>query len=73
MPDMHHQPPGAYMPYPSMQYGFHDPGGQYSQPPLLPQSLFPSLGLPLPDFQFGSNDEILRAIQDLDVSKIASV
>ncbi|EGN93028.1 hypothetical protein SERLA73DRAFT_146179, partial [Serpula lacrymans var. lacrymans S7.3] len=70
MPDMHQAP---YVPYPSMQYSYdHVP--QYGHP-QQPPPLFPlPMGIPLlPDLQFGSNDEILRALQDLDVSKLANV
>ncbi|KAF7352633.1 Nucleolar protein [Mycena venus] len=37
-------------------------------------SLFPTLNdLPFPDLTFGSNEDVLRALQDLDMSKIAGV
>jgi hypothetical protein len=55
-------------PYPQMQYG-------YSPHAAHPSStVFPTpMSLPLPDLSHGSNDDILRALQDLDVSKLANV
>ena len=58
-----------YMYHPA-HYGFPEvPPFDHTQP----QQLFPGLGVPLGDFQYASNDDILRAIQDMDVSKIANV
>jgi hypothetical protein len=55
-------------PYPQMQYG-------YSPHAAHPSStVFPTpMGPPLPDLSHSSNDDILRALQDLDVSKLANV
>ncbi|KAF8450523.1 hypothetical protein L210DRAFT_3520708 [Boletus edulis BED1] len=60
--------PSPYIPYPPLHYGFHDPS-QFGHPPPQGQPIFPSL----PDFNFASNDDIIRAIQDMDASKIASL
>ncbi|KAH7887606.1 hypothetical protein F5I97DRAFT_1783517, partial [Phlebopus sp. FC_14] len=60
-----------YMQY-SVQYGFHGPP-QFNDAAPVPQTLFSGIGGPVPDFQFMSNDDVLRALQDMDVSKIASV
>lgn len=75
-PDHHsmvpEQPP-SYLPFPPVHYGFNEvPQFDPSHPPHS-QPLFPGLSGPVPDFQFASNDDILRAIQDMDMSKIASV
>lgn len=61
-----------YIQYPPLHYGFHDPS-QFGQPSPQGHPIFPGLGAPLPDFNFASNDDIIRALQDMDVSKIASV
>lgn len=65
-----------YLPFPPVHYGGFNEVPQFdaSHPPH-PQShaLFPGLSGPVPDFQFTSNDDLLRAIQDMDMSKIASV
>ncbi|KAF5364102.1 hypothetical protein D9756_000378 [Leucocoprinus leucothites] len=34
---------------------------------------FTSMGLPFSDLSFGSNEDVLRALQDLDITKIANV
>lgn len=65
------QPP-PFIQYPPLNYGFHDPS-QFGQPPPQGHPVFPGLVAPLPDFNFTSNDDIIRALQDMDVSKIASV
>ncbi|KAJ8590889.1 hypothetical protein M405DRAFT_708712, partial [Rhizopogon salebrosus TDB-379] len=65
-----HDAPPHYMPYPSINFPFPAPAHPYGQSSA---NLLPNLGFPLPDFQFASNDEILRALQDLDVSKLAGV
>jgi len=64
--------PSPYIQYTPVHYGFHDPS-QFAQPPPQGHPIFPGLGAPLPDFNFASNDDIIRALQDMDVSKIASV
>ncbi|KIL00044.1 hypothetical protein PAXRUDRAFT_822063 [Paxillus rubicundulus Ve08.2h10] len=61
-----------YIQYPSVHYGFHDPS-QFGHPPPQAQPMFTELSGPIPDFQFASNDEIIRALHDMDASKIASV
>jgi Myb-like DNA-binding protein REB1 len=51
-----------------MTYTAFFPGPQPSM------SLFPTPNnLPFPDLAFGSNEDVLRALQDLDISKIAGV
>lgn len=63
--------PASYLPYPPVNYGFPP----QVPPPFEhapPQPLFPPAAGLMPDFQFMSNDDILRAIQDMDMSKIAS-
>lgn len=42
-------------------------------PPVPDPSSFASMGLPLSDISFGSNEDVLRALQDLDIAKIANV
>lgn len=64
--------PSPYIQFPPVHYGFHDPS-QFGQPPPQGHPIFPALGGPLPDFHFASNDDIIRALQDMDMSKIASV
>jgi hypothetical protein len=74
MPNVHnHGAPPPFMSYPSMNFPFPAPAHSYGQSSSHPASLLPNLGFPLPDFQFASSDEILRALQDLDVSKLAGV
>lgn len=64
----------SYLPYHLAHYGFPEvPPFDHPPPHSQPQQLFPGLGGPLPDFQYASNDDILRAIQDMDMSKIATV
>lgn len=64
--------PSPYIQYPAVHYDFHDPS-QFGQPPPQGHPIFPAPGGPLPDFHFASNDDIIRALQDMDMSKIASV
>lgn len=49
----------------------------YTLPPhmqLIPDpSAFSNMGLPFSDLSFGSNEDVLRALQDLDITKIANV
>ncbi|OAX44502.1 hypothetical protein K503DRAFT_764917 [Rhizopogon vinicolor AM-OR11-026] len=72
MPNIHnHDAPPPFMPYPPMTFPFSAPAHPYGQSSSA--NLLPNLGFPLPDFQFASNDEIIRALQDLDVSKLAGV
>ena len=74
MPNVHnHGAPPPFMSYPPMNFPFPAPAHSYGQSSSHPASLLPNLGFPLPDFQFASSDEILRALQDLDVSKLAGV
>ncbi|KAG2757422.1 hypothetical protein CY34DRAFT_29811, partial [Suillus luteus UH-Slu-Lm8-n1] len=60
-----------YMTYPSMNFPFPSLAHPYGQSSSHPANLLPNLGFPLPDVQFASNDEILRALQELDMSKLA--
>ncbi|KAG8218645.1 hypothetical protein J3R82DRAFT_4309, partial [Butyriboletus roseoflavus] len=64
--------PSPYIQYPPVHYSFHDPS-QFGQPPPQGHPNFPAPGGPVPDFHFASNDDIIRALQDMDMSKIASV
>ncbi|THH11684.1 hypothetical protein EW146_g7959 [Bondarzewia mesenterica] len=69
---MYASPPPPYMHFPPPP-----PSYQYDLPPMPsssqdPLHLFPGHSLP-PDLSFGSNDDILRAEQDLDLSKLANV
>jgi hypothetical protein len=60
-----------FVQYPTMQYGFPGP----APPSFEPQSAFahPTGGSAFSELAFGSNEELLRALQDLDMSKIANV
>jgi hypothetical protein len=60
-PDMINQDP-HYINYPPVQYGF-TPNPQFAQP----------MNLSFSDLTFGSNEDVLRALQDIDISKIAHV
>ncbi|KAG1759836.1 hypothetical protein EDD22DRAFT_754936, partial [Suillus occidentalis] len=62
-----------YMTYPSMNFPFPSLAHPYGQSSSHPTNPLPNLGFPLPDVQFASNDEILRALQELDMSKLAGV
>lgn len=65
-----HQQP--FMPYP-FQYGYGVP--PYMQPNAMqPQTMFPTpAGAPFSELAFGSNEDVLRALQALDMSKITNV
>lgn len=67
---IHPDQPSPYIQYP--HYAFHDLS-QFGQPAPQGHPNFPALGGPLPDFHLASNDDIIRALQDMDMSKIASV
>ena len=69
----HIVPQHQYLPYPPMQYDYNaDP--HFLQQPQQPPTLFPTpMNLPFSELAFGSNDDVLRALQDLDLSKIANV
>lgn len=74
MPNLQHDHPSPpYMTYPSMNFPFPSPAHPYGQSSSHPANLLPNLGFPLPDVQFASNDEILRAFQELDMSKLAGI
>ncbi|KAG2154946.1 uncharacterized protein EDB93DRAFT_125166 [Suillus bovinus] len=74
MPNLQHNHPSPpYMTYPPMNFPFPSPAHPYGQSSSHPTNLLPSLGFPLPDVQLASNDEILRALQELDMSKLAGV
>ena len=75
-----------YMSYPPPPMGYSYPATHYDgqassvpqQQPASQQQQHPSLfstpmGVPLNDLAFGSNEDILRALQDLDMAKIANV
>ncbi|GLB33968.1 putative myb-like DNA-binding domain containing potein [Lyophyllum shimeji] len=67
-----HPPPHHFMPYPFMPYGY---GPQPYMPPnaMQPSTLFPTpANLALGELNFASNDDVLRALQALDVSKITN-
>ncbi|THH05912.1 hypothetical protein EW146_g9771 [Bondarzewia mesenterica] len=81
VPDFTYQQPPFSMypapPPPYMHFPPPPPSYQYDLPPMPsssqdPPHLFPGHNLP-PDLSFGSNDDILRAVQDLDLSKLANV
>jgi len=75
LPDAQYQPQDMIPPGPphasqyaysaSVQYPF--PGAQFGH---HPHPDFPPMEIPLPDFAYGSNEDILRAIQGLDMSKL---
>ena len=70
----HSQP--QFMQYQSMGYPYHPgPPGHYPTPPFHHEqpSVLPIGGVPLNDLALASNEDILRALQDLDMTKIASV
>lgn len=62
-----------FVQYPAAQYGYPGPAPPAFDPPL--QSVFapPGGGSAFSELAFGSNEELLRALQDLDMSKIANV
>ena len=67
-----HPDQAHYIPYPFNTY-------PYNVSPFMPQNvppvtLFPpTMNLPFSEMTFGSNDDVLRALQALDMSKITSV
>jgi hypothetical protein len=76
-PDLQTPPPSQILqphclPNPSIQYPYHLP--QFTHPP---HSQLTNVTIPtsfsLPELSPDSNEDILRAIQDLDISKIANV
>jgi len=64
MPPPEHQHFGQYQ---AMQDGFNP----YAQPHLFPTTT--DAAGAFSDINFGSNEDVLRALQDLDISKIANV
>ncbi|KAH9482558.1 DNA-binding protein REB1 [Psilocybe cubensis] len=80
-PQMVPSPGQQFMPYPPMQppFGYpqqppppgFDPNGQLSS--LFPVPVGTGGGAAFSELTFGSNEDLLRALQDLDMSKIASV
>lgn len=73
-----HMPPHnhPFMPYPPMQYGY--PPGPFDPHGGQPPNVFAPPGAPggstaFSELAFGSNEDLLRALQDLDMSKIANV
>ena len=75
-------PPAHYLPYPSPQ---HPEFGQYNYPPppghlppyhangQAPPPMFPDLSGVLPDLNFASSEDLLRALQEFDLSKVMHV
>jgi hypothetical protein len=61
-PDMINQDPQHYINYPPVLYGY-TPNPQFTPP----------VNLSFSDLTFGSNEDVLRALQDIDISKIAHV
>ncbi|RDB22752.1 DNA-binding protein REB1 [Hypsizygus marmoreus] len=60
-----------FMPYPFTPYGF---GAPPYMPSAMQPTLFPSpMSAPFSELSFGSNDDVLRALQSLDMSKITNV
>jgi hypothetical protein len=60
-----------YMPYPFNPYPY---GISPFMPENSPATIFPpTMNLPFSEMTFGSNDDVLRALQALDMSKISSV
>jgi hypothetical protein len=68
-----HQPHQPFAPYPYPFIGSHAFHCDSTQAP----SVFPSAanlsGVPFSQLAFGSNEDVLRALQELDITKIASV
>jgi hypothetical protein len=61
-----------FMPYPFNPYPYGDPA--YMPTNALPTTVFPpTMNLPFSEMTFGSNDDVLRALQALDMSKITNV
>lgn len=68
-----HPSPQHFIPYPFIPYG-------YGPPPYMPpnaiqlSTLFPTpANIPFSELNFASNDDVLRALQALDMSKITNV
>lgn len=61
--------PGEFSPYPYPQHGHQPPfdPSQHAQP------MFPDSSMNLPDLNFASNEDLIRSIQDFDLSKVMSV
>lgn len=67
-PAQPHYIPYPFNPYPYGVSPFMPPSG------ALPTTVFPpTMNLPFSEMTFGSNDDVLRALQALDMSKITSV
>lgn len=70
---------GQYMPYQPMGYQYpqfgHDqpPASSFQQQEQQASMYSAPMGVPLNDLAYGSNEDILRALQDLDMTKIANV
>jgi len=79
-PQLHLPPPEQvqvpqgqpFVQYPTMQYGFPGPTQPSFEPQLQSTFVHPA-GSAFSELAFGSNEELLRALQDLDMSKIAHV
>ncbi|THH02150.1 hypothetical protein EW026_g649 [Hermanssonia centrifuga] len=65
--------PDHYPSYPPSQYPYLSPAPHFGQAPhAVP--MFPDLhGLSLPELSLTSSEDLLRTLQDLDITKIASV
>jgi hypothetical protein len=66
------QPQYMY-PLPPMGYTYPAPGPHQPGSQQHPTIFSTPMGVPLNDLAFGSNEDILRALQDLDMGKIANV
>jgi hypothetical protein len=67
-----HPAQAQFMPYPFNPYSYGDPA--YMPQNALPTTVFPpTMNLPFTEMTFGSNDDVLRALQALDMSKITNV
>ncbi|KAG6911243.1 hypothetical protein DXG01_003110 [Tephrocybe rancida] len=62
-------------PYVGLMYGNQSsaPQDPTPPPPAPPSTLFPTANLPFSELNFGSNEDVLRALQSLDMAKITSV
>ncbi|KAF8076560.1 nucleolar protein [Lyophyllum atratum] len=71
-PTMVPHPSQHFMPYPFMPYGYGAP--PYMPPHAMSPTFFPTqTNLPFSELNFASNDDVLRALQALDMSKITNV
>jgi len=70
-------PQNQFVQYPGMQYGYGLPPATFDPSGSQHPSVFSAPGVggggAFSELAFGSNDDLLRALQDLDMSKIANV